>query len=401
MLKQLDVLIGFAAVMSLVSLLITVITQWISSALDLRGKNLLSALEAMFRTLRPDLKDAGKNKAFALADAILRHPIISDSSQSGNKRTLASAIRPEELLSIIEKIAADSTNQAALIGKMGTIASVSALTKTKAVAGQEVTTPEIAEAARAILDALRQPSKSVADSVSALTGAIGSLSDPNVKQSALDSLKALQATASAAGIDAMANTEKWLNTVEDRSRAWFSTHTQIVSGSLALIFAIALQLDVFDLYQRLGSDDKLRADLVANAGSLEVELAKIQDQANAATNKPNSAMTAGKAADSTNKFDLPWAATQKAMSNVMNQINLTSKKTGFEIIPEHQTWGDWWNGLGHHCSGIICAALLLSLGSPFWFNLLKDFTGLRSALAKQVDKDDDNQTDQSTKKQGT
>src|SRR5258708_7841846 len=129
MLKQLDILIGFVTVMSIVSLLITVITQLISSKWDLRGKNLLWALEAMFLTLKPDLKTGDKNKAFALADAILRHPAISDSIQSDGGRTLASAIRPAELLSIIEKIATDSKGQAALIGNVGELRKVTALRK--------------------------------------------------------------------------------------------------------------------------------------------------------------------------------------------------------------------------------------------------------------------------------
>jgi hypothetical protein len=54
-------------VMSIVSMLIMVINQMILSGLQLRGKQLMDALEAMFRTLKPELGE----KAKALAEAVL------------------------------------------------------------------------------------------------------------------------------------------------------------------------------------------------------------------------------------------------------------------------------------------------------------------------------------------
>jgi hypothetical protein len=39
-----------------------------------------------------------------------------------------------------------------------------------------------------------------------------------------------------------------------------------------------------------------------------------------------------------------------------------------------------------HFSGMTAAAMLLSLGAPFWFNLLKSLTNLRSSVAEEIDK---------------
>ena len=55
MLQQLDTLKGFSVVMSIVSLLITIITQMISSLLGLRGSNLADGLEAMVYRIDPGL----------------------------------------------------------------------------------------------------------------------------------------------------------------------------------------------------------------------------------------------------------------------------------------------------------------------------------------------------------
>jgi len=54
MFKQLDVLIGFVVVMAIVSSLVMIITQVISSLFGLRGKNLLDGLHAMMRRIDPN-----------------------------------------------------------------------------------------------------------------------------------------------------------------------------------------------------------------------------------------------------------------------------------------------------------------------------------------------------------
>ncbi len=118
MLTQLDTLIGFVVVMSIVSLLIMVGTQAVSSFLALRGKNLADALEVLFRKIEPEIDASGCRQ---LIDEVLTSPLISDSMlrvrkaegiftkvlpfvgklRHGWKR--ASAIRPDELFDMIVK----------------------------------------------------------------------------------------------------------------------------------------------------------------------------------------------------------------------------------------------------------------------------------------------------------
>src|ERR1035441_8224489 len=76
MLKQLDTLIGFVVVMSVVSLLITIITQMVSSLLGLRGKHLADALVVMIDKIDPQLDATTRAN---LAIGILTRPVISDS----------------------------------------------------------------------------------------------------------------------------------------------------------------------------------------------------------------------------------------------------------------------------------------------------------------------------------
>src|ERR1041385_1367544 len=81
MLEKLDTLIAFAVVMLGLSLIITILTQIISTFLGLRGSNLLWGLETLFTELAPGLQKAGLLPK-ALAKEILQHPLISDSTFS-------------------------------------------------------------------------------------------------------------------------------------------------------------------------------------------------------------------------------------------------------------------------------------------------------------------------------
>ena len=48
---------------------------------------------------------------------------------------------------------------------------------------------------------------------------------------------------------------------------------------------------------------------------------------------------------------------------------------------------EWWDRIQdtRKYPGMILAALLISLGAPFWYNILKDLLGLRSALTQKDD----------------
>jgi len=47
-----------------------------------------------------------------------------------------------------------------------------------------------------------------------------------------------------------------------------------------------------------------------------------------------------------------------------------------------------------HLLGVAASAALLSLGAPFWFNILKSITNLRTVLARKND-EERGQTEQS------
>ncbi|MEA3211193.1 MAG: hypothetical protein QOE70_4250 [Chthoniobacter sp.] len=100
MLDSLDTLIAFAVVMSLLSLIVTIITQMVAATLSLRGTNLANALALTFQTVNPQI---GRH-AHALAERILTDPLLSDSTWRTKTRGAASL--PKDVRATVAEIEA-------------------------------------------------------------------------------------------------------------------------------------------------------------------------------------------------------------------------------------------------------------------------------------------------------
>ena len=57
----------------------------------------------------------------------------------------------------------------------------------------------------------------------------------------------------------------------------------------------------------------------------------------------------------------------------------------FQLIPDPypQPFYNYWTPSWLHLWGVIASAALLSLGAPFWFNMLKSMSNLRPVLANK------------------
>ncbi|MGH9424865.1 MAG: hypothetical protein ACRD2L_00940, partial [Terriglobia bacterium] len=80
-------------------------------------------------------------------------------------------------------------------------------------------------------------------------------------------------------------------------------------------------------------------------------------------------------------------AFEQARSDTFNKLKSGLAESGFDLIPNpiFHRWMDedpfpWFR----HFLGMIITAALLTLGAPFWFNLLKNLMNLRPAVATLV-----------------
>ncbi|HEY0791332.1 MAG TPA: hypothetical protein VGD78_09750 [Chthoniobacterales bacterium] len=407
MLKSLDTLIGLAVVMTVMSLLVTVITQMISALLGLRGRNLADALVILFHQLDPDLKKTGGTVARRLAHAVLTHPMISDSTLSMCKKRplwwkLASAIRPTELEQVLTDLAE------------GTAEAVT----------PEARGEEVKDTARRVLNRVQTAREASAAALASLNPEAARL----VSRAEENATAAFDRTRISAGrkVDQF---EKLFGSVQDRAQQWFTMHARVWTIIASLLLALVTQLDLFYLFGRLSSDPALRAGLISRVEGTEQTATNFLQAVDPASGIVSAnvvpalkAQHPGIGAQLDNMPSLPslqaverwirWhlaedpqvdaiiadyrteaqrqtAENVRAWQQRLEAFGRDVGDAGLPILPSPypNVFKGEWTWL--HLLGMLSGAALLSLGAPFWFNALKGLASLRPLLAQQIDKEAD------------
>jgi hypothetical protein len=142
----------------------------------------------------------------------------------------------------------------------------------------------------------------------------------------------------------------------DRVSAKFTAQSGKLVAIIGIAVALALPLDTFDLLKRLARSDSAREQAVALAQTF-------------AENRSNIDPTP---ADPTPR-DVRLAVAKLQAAEVI-------------VVPSSRAeWLARWQQV--NWAGVAVSALLLTLGGPFWFTVLKDLLRLRSAAASQESQD--------------
>ena len=324
-LDHLDTIISFVALLAGASLLVTTLTQAISALLALRGTNLRWGIATLLAHADPDLAPHAR----AVSEKVLHHALVSDSTMStlgtaGMTRwRLATGIRQDELIAILHSLArqADAPPDGA-------------------------PAPAWAVALRDSLDVLDGPE---AGRLLALAPAIRTAFADDA--AAGDAVIA-RLTQSAETISA--KVDQWFDSVMDRVSQRFAMHARIWTIVFSTVLAFGLHLDAFRLLAQLSASADLRGRVLASADALS-------RQAGAAP---------------TAQPDLR-ASADRLYAFVNDNLR-------FSLIPDpYPPIASYWTPDFRHGLGTLATAALLSLGAPFWFNLLKDLSNLRPTLAKK------------------
>ena len=434
MLKQIDTLIGFAVVMSMVSLLITIITQMISAILGLRGLNLADSLIVMIDTIEPKIPTYLRRQ---LVDHILTRPVISDSMMSmseswADKVPLlswfrkrwkrASAIRPDELLSILRRL----TEVPTLIPRMPPQPQAQLPPQHSSAVGQTREPPPrlqqtqiqtLEDAATAILNRLAVAGDTTAAAITTLNAALPGLLEAR-------GAAFIHEAAGATNV-VLVNLERWFNSAQNRAQQWFAIHTRVWTVIAAVGMAFALQLDAFQLVTQLSNDSELRARLLSASSTIKDQadkvftntlslaainrdaLRQLKNSEGAKIDEPPADLDTTAKAERwlTNELGTNNSAADRLLPEFGRIVQDKSKerfnqargqfagvtdafsKARFQLMPDPYPGIGEWSWPFPHLLGIMASVALLSLGAPFWFNMLKSLTNLRPMLASEVDKD--------------
>lgn len=384
MLAYLDTLIGFAVVMLGASLLITILTQMISALLSHRGANLRWGLETMFTNIPGcPLLNQPNNAAMAATD-VLTHPLISDSIFSlkpkwlGDRIRLATAMDPDELVAILK----DLSTKPAYAAIAGLPAEIEAL----------ISAPNLVAARRLTLltSSPALAALPVANAVPLLEETVNSIKDE-------------------AG-----RLEAWFNATMDRVSARFTTYIRLWTVAFAIALALGTGLNTVTLLSDLYTNGAFR-QAVAGSATQMMDLAGTvlpngpQDAATrmytaaVARAIANSKATAdsapsGIASESAARAWLTAhvtdSAQQSAALSALEGVLMSQRVQDAAALRTILTRASFdvrqfgWKAdqpRWPQVPGVLATAALLSLGAPFWFNMLKQLTNLRPILANKQD----------------
>jgi hypothetical protein len=233
MLKMVDVLIGLTVVMLLASLIVTVLTQFISSVLNSRGRHLLGGVADLLQQFAPQME---REVAGRIAEAVLTHPMI----RAANGRC-GDVIHRGELTKILLELAADNGPQ-----------------KLEAGARQE------------LIKALQ--ASGIDDPAAALQKVTEVLleletSHPELATNVRHSMALLDGAKSAF----VARVNAWFDQTMDRVSSRFTVTARGVTFVMGLLLALAVQLDTPLLVNRLATDPQLRASMVQQSVAIDLE----------------------------------------------------------------------------------------------------------------------------------
>jgi hypothetical protein len=385
-LRYLDIVIGLSVVMLLICTIVASITQLLLSTTYARARYLRDALGDMVEQIDPPL--LGPHARY-IAERLLRHPLAArDNTFFGHwMAALRNRLRG--------KLPLPSLNPAGVVQREEIIFYLlDWATEDGALARQDGLLAGGDAHVKAQLDRLRDILRrvmmraGVADPAAVAKAVrerilLHESSDP----AAPAQVWRVKAISEAALTDLSAKVFTWFDNTMARVSNTFALEAKVVASIIALVVCLVGQVDSVNLLRRLATDDKYRAAVVALAPAVQKQYEEAQrrlDELKSAA-KPDDAQAAKQKA----------AADQaKILSDSVRSAVTSLSDPNLSLLPSYLSpgqdkdrWKDFesavfWKKL----PGILFSWILVSLGAPFWYDLLKKLLGLRSLLAR---KDDD------------
>ncbi len=356
----LEVVIGLAFIYMILSLVTTTLTEFVSQIFAMRGSNLYRGIQ----TLLNDLDGTG------LARKLYDHPLIKSLGHQGTVlSTLGRPARPSYMNP--QTFAQTLLDILANGGKLNS--------------GDF----KYFDDAQKILEAVK--TSSLFDD------------NPQVQRQLQVILQGAQTLE-----QAQKAIEGWFNDMMDRIGGWYKRHMQVVTLIISLIVSVTFNGDTLSLFNRLTNDPSVRSALVGAAqNAIQNDL--VTTPAPEATPEPGATPTPV----------LPdLAGTYAKVNSLQQQINASFQLVGWVFAPTPPTVPDV-TGLDDNAKqvlqnkyaaalaqyqtdaeaypnnpqrlpqntsdwiskiiGLLLTTVAVSLGAPFWFDILKRFTSIRAA----------------------
>lgn len=166
--------------------------------------------------------------------------------------------------------------------------------------------------------------------------------------------------------------ETWFGTFEAQMLSWYRQKTQLVVAGISLLVVLLINVDTLSLVNQLAADPNVREALAQQGSRLaqQPDLAAATAVLPAAA--PNAAANASAAASGNGVVAAADTLQQRTAALGASGIRL-----GWTPREWQQTWQSPLNVIQKFV-GLLLSAFAVSLGAPFWFDLLKNLVAIRS-----------------------
>ena len=147
----------------------------------------------------------------------------------------------------------------------------------------------------------------------------------------------------------------WFNEMMERANGWYTKLTRLYLFFIGLAIAIVCNVDAINIAQKLSTDKAARDKMIEFAGKIQSD--KTLNLSGAALNESSDAIT-----------------------NAFKKVNKNISEASLIISA-----GDPFDGNWGHIPGYLLMAMAISLGAPFWFDLLSKIMAIRQSGSEKKD----------------
>lgn len=164
------------------------------------------------------------------------------------------------------------------------------------------------------------------------------------------------------------NMRTWYDQVMDRAAGWYKRHVQRILLVVGLLIAVIFNADTIAIYDRLESDPESLEQIVRMAEQFLAE-------------NPEGMLTDSvrtSVSQDTTAYGQAW---EKIGILINEEIDQAATPLGLgwgNVAVQELTWQEWL----YKVLGWIVTALAVSLGAPFWFDLLRKLVNIRGSGRK-------------------
>ncbi|MFL5382219.1 MAG: hypothetical protein ACJ8GN_06860 [Longimicrobiaceae bacterium] len=338
-LEILDVVVGLAFVYLLLSLVCSAINEYVSALLNLRGRALIQGIEQLL----DDAKDPH------LKSDVLNHRLIRsmyNRSVFGRERKPSYIPARSFAMALLDSIENPSARAAAA---------------SSAAAGGSPPRDEPGHEARSIreiMDLLKDDA--LADVVQTFGEVAEDAADAApLPRSARRSVTSAIATSRTELQKLHDSVEVWFNNAMDRVSGAYKRRAQMWLFLIGLVVAVLMNADTVGMWRQLSSNQQLRDSLAKTAVDQLPSLT--------ATVRPDSTVV------------LDPAHAKAVYDSAMAQLDRSQLRFGWSAADAQGIWvGPRAAPALRKLLGLLITAVALSLGAPFWFDLLNKIVNIRA-----------------------